>query len=85
MIVVSEGSFAMAFSGAVKLADVSDYIAPSQSCVVALNGNKVDTDVSDLGQVSLQRRTTTTKDGGSGLASVFLKLKVRKTGKRRPR
>ena len=35
----SRGDRAMAgFSGAVKLGDLDDFIAPSQSCVVALNG-----------------------------------------------
>lgn len=30
------------FSGAVKIAsDLNDFIAPSQSCVVSLNGNKL--------------------------------------------
>jgi hypothetical protein len=29
------------FSGAVKIADLNDFIAPSQSCVVSLKGNKV--------------------------------------------
>jgi hypothetical protein len=28
------------FSGAVKLADLNDFIAPSQACVVKLDGNK---------------------------------------------
>ncbi len=29
---------AMAFSGAVRITDLNDFIAPSQACVVALNG-----------------------------------------------
>jgi hypothetical protein len=29
------------FSGAVKIADLNDFIAPSQSCVVSLKGNKL--------------------------------------------
>lgn len=29
------------FSGAVKLADLNDFIAPSQACVVTLSGKKV--------------------------------------------
>ncbi len=28
------------FSGAVKIGDLNDFIAPSQACVVALNGSK---------------------------------------------
>ena len=28
------------FSGAVKLADLNDFIAPSQACVVNINGKK---------------------------------------------
>lgn len=28
------------FSGAVKLADLNDFIAPSQACVVNINGSK---------------------------------------------
>lgn len=32
----------MSFSGALKLADVSDFIAPSQACVVNLNSGKLD-------------------------------------------
>ena len=31
----------MGFSGAVKIGDVNDFIAPSQACVVALDGNKI--------------------------------------------
>ena len=55
------------FSGAVKLADVSDYIAPAQSCVVALESEKknvvVDVDAEEerggvTGEVSLQQRRT---------------------------
>ena len=34
----------MAFSGTVKIADLSDYIAPSQSCVVSLSGNRLNAD-----------------------------------------
>lgn len=30
------------FSGAVKLGDLNDFIAPSQACVVKLNGGKVE-------------------------------------------
>jgi hypothetical protein len=30
------------FSGAMKLADLNDFIAPSQACVVTLNGTKLD-------------------------------------------
>ena len=30
------------FSGAVKIADLNDFIAPSQSCVVSLKGNKLE-------------------------------------------
>ena len=29
------------FSGAVKLADLNDFIAPSQACVVTLSGKKI--------------------------------------------
>lgn len=32
----------MSFSGALKLADVSDFIAPSQACVVNLKSGKLD-------------------------------------------
>lgn len=31
------------FSGAVKIQNQSDFIAPSQACVVALNGTRLDT------------------------------------------
>jgi hypothetical protein len=30
------------FSGAMKLADMNDFIAPAQACVVTLNGAKLD-------------------------------------------
>ena len=30
------------FSGAVRIGDLNDFIAPSQACVVTLNGNKLD-------------------------------------------
>lgn len=33
-------NFLSAFSGAVKLQDLSDFIAPSQACVVKLDGGK---------------------------------------------
>jgi hypothetical protein len=36
------------FSGAVKIGDLSDFIAPSQSCVVTLEGNKILDASSDL-------------------------------------
>ena len=43
-----EGSFAMAqFSGAVKLADLNDFIAPSQACVVTMSGKKIENLPSD--------------------------------------
>lgn len=49
------------FSGAVKLGDLDDFINPSQSCVVALNGDKldlgvVDTGVPEGGEVLLRKR-----------------------------
>jgi hypothetical protein len=31
------------FSGAVRIGDLNDFIAPSQACVVSLNGNKLET------------------------------------------
>lgn len=31
----------MAFSGAVKIGDLNDFIAPSQACVVSLEGGKL--------------------------------------------
>jgi len=34
----------MSFSGAVKIADLSDFIAPAQSCVVSLSGSRLKTD-----------------------------------------
>ena len=34
----------MAFSGTVRIADLSDFIAPSQSCVVSLSGNRLNPD-----------------------------------------
>ncbi len=34
----------MAFSGAVKLNNLSDYVAPSQACVVMLKGGKLSAD-----------------------------------------
>jgi hypothetical protein len=33
----------MAFSGAVKIGDLNDFIAPSQACVVNLEGGKLAT------------------------------------------
>ena len=49
------------FSGAVKLGDLDDFINPSQSCVVALNGDKLDLGAADLavpegGEVLLRKR-----------------------------
>ena len=41
------------FSGAIKLGDLSDFIAPSQACVVKLDGSKVTLDTKDLGEVAL--------------------------------
>ena len=43
------------FSGAIKLGDLSDFIAPSQACVVKLDGSKVVLGTADLGEVSLPR------------------------------
>jgi hypothetical protein len=37
----------MQFSGAVKLHNLSDYIAPSQACVVNLKGGKLSADDDD--------------------------------------
>jgi len=31
------------FSGAIRIGDLNDFIAPSQACVVSLNGNKLET------------------------------------------
>ena len=42
----------MSFSGALKLADVSDFIAPSQACIVNLNGGKPTTQNAEGLQVS---------------------------------
>lgn len=40
------------FSGAVKLQDLSDFIAPSQACVVKLDGSKKpELQVDDVGEV----------------------------------
>jgi hypothetical protein len=40
------------FSGAVKLQDLSDFIAPSQACVVKLDGSKkLELQVDDVGEV----------------------------------
>ena len=49
------------FSGAVKLGDLDDFINPSQSCVVALNGDKLDLSAAELavpegGEVLLRKR-----------------------------
>lgn len=49
------------FSGAVKLGDLDDFINPSQSCVVALNGDKLDLGAAELavpegGEVLLRKR-----------------------------
>ena len=49
------------FSGAVKLGDLDDFINPSQSCVVALNGDKLDLGAAELavpegGEVFLKKR-----------------------------
>ncbi len=41
------------FSGAIKLQDLSDFIAPSQACVVKLDGSKkLDLQADDAGEVS---------------------------------
>lgn len=50
---------AMSFSGAVKIAPdaLSDYIAPSQDCVVALDGGRVQIDdLGDAGEVAIRSR-----------------------------
>lgn len=39
----------MTFSGTISLSDLNDYIAPSQACVVALNGAKVQLKLVSLG------------------------------------
>lgn len=39
------------FSGTIKLGDLSDFIAPSQACVVKLDGGKVTLDSKALGEV----------------------------------
>lgn len=49
------------FSGAVKLGDLDDFINPSQSCVVALNGDKLDLGAAELavpegGEMLLRKR-----------------------------
>jgi hypothetical protein len=47
------------FSGAIKLADLSDFIAPSQACVVKLDGNKVTLDAGDIAEVLFSSQLTT--------------------------
>ncbi|GAX82236.1 hypothetical protein CEUSTIGMA_g9664.t1 [Chlamydomonas eustigma] len=46
------------FSGAVRIADLNDYIAPSQACVVALNSSKAMVPAEEVGQVSFQSSTS---------------------------
>lgn len=41
----------MSFSGALKLADVSDFIAPSQACIVNFDGKVLDIQDADGLQV----------------------------------
>lgn len=48
------------FSGTVRISGVSDYIAPSQSCVVSLQGKRLDKVDDDLGKVQIHGR------GGEG-------------------
>lgn len=44
------------FSGAIRIGDLNDFIAPSQACVVSLNGNKLEAkDEHEVGVVQLQR------------------------------
>lgn len=43
------GSAAMEFSSTIRVADLNDYIAPSQDCVVALNGKLKTVEVSGGG------------------------------------
>lgn len=50
----------MAFSGAVKIGDLNDFIAPSQACVVSLQGGKLEP-AADA-EVQLQQRP----HGGGG-------------------
>eukprot|EP00208_Stichococcus_sp_RCC1054_P005795 CAMPEP_0206141238 /NCGR_PEP_ID=MMETSP1473-20131121/12200_1 /ASSEMBLY_ACC=CAM_ASM_001109 /TAXON_ID=1461547 /ORGANISM="Stichococcus sp, Strain RCC1054" /LENGTH=46 /DNA_ID= /DNA_START= /DNA_END= /DNA_ORIENTATION= len=38
------------FSGTIKLGDLSDFIAPSQACVVKADGGKVTLDSKTLGE-----------------------------------
>ncbi|KAK9826721.1 hypothetical protein WJX81_001163 [Elliptochloris bilobata] len=56
------------FSGAVKLADLNDFIAPSQACVVTMSGDKVaelpSDDVLAAGSVQLQQRAPLPPQGG---------------------
>lgn len=41
------------FSGSVKIQDLSDFIAPSQACVVKLDGSKkLELNADDVGEVS---------------------------------
>jgi hypothetical protein len=40
---------AMQFSGVVRLSDLNDYIAPSQSCVVSLNGKRLQPSNEEVG------------------------------------
>ncbi|KAL4424954.1 hypothetical protein ABPG77_009683 [Micractinium sp. CCAP 211/92] len=51
----------MAFSGAVKIGDLNDFIAPSQACVVSLQGGKLE--VAADAEVQLQQRP---RGGGGG-------------------
>ena len=41
----------MAFSGALKITDLSDFIAPSQACVISLDTVKKEVAIADLVQV----------------------------------
>ncbi|KAL4434294.1 hypothetical protein ABPG75_000735 [Micractinium tetrahymenae] len=56
----------MAFSGAVKIGDLNDFIAPSQACVVSLQGGKLDP-AADA-EVQLQQRP---RGGAAGFSQTL--------------
>lgn len=60
------------FSGAIKLGDLSDFIAPSQACVVKLDGNKVTLDDADIAEAGVVEARSSAVGGNKGFSQTRL-------------
>ena len=66
------------FSGAIRISDLNDYISPSQACVVALKGSKLQVSV-DAEEVGLQAAAGSVGTTSHGVCSQLVVARGRTT------